>query len=253
MYTVYKHTTPNGKVYIGITGLKPEQRWNNGNGYRGNAHFYRAILKYGWENIEHEIVENGLTKEQACDLEIELIAKYDATNPRNGYNNSTGGECSALGMHQSAETRRKISESLKVAYINPELRRKLSESHKRACLNPEYRRKLSELRKGSNNPSYGKHPVAWNKGQKGAHHSSETRRKMSEAHKGTHHSPETRRKISESLKGKNAKAVICVETGTLYSSCTAAAKSIGVAQQTMSDVLRGVHKTSGGYHWKYVD
>lgn len=31
MYTVYKHTTPSGKVYIGITGQKPERRWQNGN------------------------------------------------------------------------------------------------------------------------------------------------------------------------------------------------------------------------------
>lgn len=253
MYTVYKHTTPSGKVYIGITKQNPEKRWNHGNGYRQNKHFYRAILKYGWENIEHEIVKNGLTKQQACDLEIELIAKYDSANPSNGYNNSIGGEYGALGTHHSVETRKKISESLKGAYLNPELRQKISESHKRAYLNPELRQKLSEARKGVNNPNYGKHPIAWNKGQKGARRSSETRRKMSESHKGAHLSPETRRKISESNKGKNAKAVICVETGIWYSSGTEAAKSIGVAQQSISDAVRGARKTVGGYHWKYAD
>ncbi|KAB8292074.1 group I intron endonuclease, partial [Bifidobacterium apri] len=92
MYVVYKHTTPSGKVYIGITGKKPEYRWKNGNGYKDNAHFDNAIKKYGWENTKHEIVANGLTKEQACDLEIELIAKYHATDPRKGYNISAGGE-----------------------------------------------------------------------------------------------------------------------------------------------------------------
>ena len=30
LYSVYKHTAPNGKVYIGITSRKPEYRWNNG-------------------------------------------------------------------------------------------------------------------------------------------------------------------------------------------------------------------------------
>lgn len=39
MYTVYKHTTPSGKVYVGITKQKPEQRWDNGNGYKKNEHF----------------------------------------------------------------------------------------------------------------------------------------------------------------------------------------------------------------------
>lgn len=29
-YSVYKHTFPNGKVYIGMTGQEPEKRWANG-------------------------------------------------------------------------------------------------------------------------------------------------------------------------------------------------------------------------------
>lgn len=118
MYVVYKHTTPSGKVYIGITGKKPEKRWQSGSGYKQNKHFYRAIMKYGWDNIKHEIVEDGLTKEQACDLEIKLIAEYDSTNPDKGYNHSTGGECSAVGVHHSAETRRKLIEVKKVPIIH---------------------------------------------------------------------------------------------------------------------------------------
>ena len=33
-FIVYKHTSPNGKVYIGITKQNPKQRWGNGSGYR---------------------------------------------------------------------------------------------------------------------------------------------------------------------------------------------------------------------------
>lgn len=114
MYTVYKHTTPSGKVYIGITKQKPEQRWNNGNGYKNNEHFHRAILKYGWENIEHEIIcQAPMSAEQAGAVEKSLIELYDSTNPDKGYNNSIGGEYGALGVHRSAETRLKMSESLK--------------------------------------------------------------------------------------------------------------------------------------------
>lgn len=248
MYTVYKHTAPNGKVYIGITKKNPEQRWNYGNGYRQNKHFYRAILKYDWKNIKHEIVETGLTKEQACNKEIELIAKYDSTNPDKGYNNSTGGEYGFSGMHHSAEARRKIRESLNRTYLDPELRRKIGELHKGVNnpnfgkhLSVETRQKMSEALKGR---------IAWNKGQKGVqHYSSETRLKMSESHKGTNHSAETRKKIGES----NAKAIICVETGILYSSITEASKSIGVTIGAISCVLRGKSKTSGGYHWKYAE
>lgn len=34
-YTVYKHTFPNGKIYIGITKQAPSKRWRNGTGYSG--------------------------------------------------------------------------------------------------------------------------------------------------------------------------------------------------------------------------
>ena len=195
MYTVYKHTAPNGKVYIGITGRKPEVRWRNGEGYKNNKHLYRAIQKHTWENFKHEIMKDGLTKEQACDLEIELIAEYHATDPRYGYNISTGGDCSGAGVHPSSETRRQISKSLKRAYLNPELRLKIGESHKGYQPSLETRRKLSESLKGANNPMYGKHLSA------------ETRRKLSESLKGVnnpmygkHRSAETRKKISEAKK-----------------------------------------------------
>jgi group I intron endonuclease len=108
-FTVYKHTTPNGKVYIGITSRKPEYRWNYGKGYKHNEYFYRAINKYGWDNIKHEILFTNLTKEQAEAKEIELIKHYDSTNRFKGYNIKSGGDtCEA-----SEETRLKMSKAQK--------------------------------------------------------------------------------------------------------------------------------------------
>ena len=72
-YCVYKHTAPNGKVYIGITSQDVLARWNHGNGYKNNKHFFSAIVKYGWDNIRHEILYDDLTKEDACKKEIGLI------------------------------------------------------------------------------------------------------------------------------------------------------------------------------------
>ena len=92
-YVVYKHTSPNGKCYIGMTRQNPpEKRWGyNGNGYCDNEHFSRAISKYSWENIKHEILFTNLTKEEAEQKEIELIAFYDSMNPDKGYNMTPGG------------------------------------------------------------------------------------------------------------------------------------------------------------------
>lgn len=89
-FLVYKHTNKeNGKVYIGITSQEPKKRWQNGAGYYG-TYFYNAIQKYGWDGFEHEILLEGLTKEQAEEIEADLIAKYGSANRENGYNVSLG-------------------------------------------------------------------------------------------------------------------------------------------------------------------
>lgn len=104
---VYKHTTPNGKVYIGISGQKHlSGRWHNGEGYK-RQYFYRAIKKYGWENIKHEILEEGLSVEDANKLEEFYIKKYKSDQKDYGYNVQPGGDTSS----PSLETRRKISQS----------------------------------------------------------------------------------------------------------------------------------------------
>lgn len=91
-YCVYKHTAPNGKVYIGITCQSPNRRWRNGEGYRKNKYFYRAIQKYGWGNFSHEILFENLLLSEASAMEIDLISKYKSNEVLYGYNISSGGE-----------------------------------------------------------------------------------------------------------------------------------------------------------------
>ncbi len=132
-YTVYKHTSPSGKVYIGITSLKVKERWDCGRGYKKNRYFNNSIKKYGWENIVHEILFENLTKNEAETKEIELIAYYKSMNI--SYNIENGGN--SVGTH-SEETKRKIRESLKgrINYwcigtkASEETRKKMSEAHK---------------------------------------------------------------------------------------------------------------------------
>ena len=68
-YLVYIHTNKlNGKKYVGQTCQRPEKRWNNGKGYKLETYFGKAIKKYGWDNFEHEIVAENLTKEETKKL-----------------------------------------------------------------------------------------------------------------------------------------------------------------------------------------
>lgn len=127
-YMVYIHTFPNGKKYVGITCRSSMARWgSDGNKYKGQI-VYRAIQKYGWENVKHEIVFENLTKKDACLKEQELISKYHTfvgDKECNGYNNSLGGESGAYGTIRSEKTRQKMRDS-----FTPERRKMLSEKAK---------------------------------------------------------------------------------------------------------------------------
>lgn len=126
-YVVYMHVFPNGKRYVGITGRPVEKRWKRGRNYRNNIYFTRAVEKYGWDNIEHIIVESDLTKQAAEDKERMLIAYFGSNDPKKGYNITSGGECAGK---LSIETRKKISEARKRQFDDPEFRKKMSECHK---------------------------------------------------------------------------------------------------------------------------
>lgn len=75
-YKLYRHTSPSGKVYIGITKNDINTRWKNGKGYMNQNYFFNAIIKYGWINFKHEVLFSNLSQERAEKLEIELIRHY---------------------------------------------------------------------------------------------------------------------------------------------------------------------------------
>lgn len=107
-FIVYKYTNlHNGLIYIGITSQGLEKRWKDG--YRSNKRLQYAIDKYGKDNFKREILYDNLTKEEACQLEIETIALLDATNPRIGYNIAIGGTAPMYNRKHTKETKEKLS------------------------------------------------------------------------------------------------------------------------------------------------
>lgn len=87
-YCVYQHINKiNGKVYIGMTGLKPNQRWQGGSGYSNQEEFWGDIQKYGWDKgFIHEVLYEDLTKEEAQIKEAEIINEFQLTDPEICYN-----------------------------------------------------------------------------------------------------------------------------------------------------------------------
>lgn len=152
MYQIYKHTVPNGKIYIGRTKLSLNKRFQGGSGYRTNKVFYADILAYGWNNIKHEVLETVETIEEASEREGYYILKYRANEPEYGYN------------------------------------------------------------KFSNQQKYG-----------------------------------------SNYKPKGYKKVECIETGIIYDSASVASRETGIDNSAITKCCKGMRKTIGGYHWKYVE
>ena len=231
-YTVYCHIFPNGKRYIGITCQNVNRRWRDGKGYVGQA-VYNAILKYGWINIKHIILFEGLSKVEAERKEIELIEALETNSHKYGYNVEKGGNTSSL----SEETKAKLRES-KIEYykthkhwnagkhLSEETRSKISNSHKGLKMSETQKAKLSERFSGCNNPMFGV--------------------KLDKKHK---------ERLQEACIKSTSKACYCIETNKTYSSIAEASRQTGINSRSISYVCSGDprYKKAGGYHWKYKE
>lgn len=226
-YIVYKHTSPNGKSYIGLTCQTMERRARGGLGYLECTAFYNAIQKYGWDNFAHEVLESDLSFEQACERERYYIALFKTLTSENGYNLENGGR---VNCRVSEETRAKISESLT--------------GRKRGPASNETKRKISVAHTGMKMPP----------------RSEEHCKKLSVSLTGRAFSEEHCRNISLGKQGtqagKNnprARGVLCVETGVVFDTVKDAAAFVAGSPKNIIHACAGRLKTSGGYHWKYID
>lgn len=86
LYYIYKHTFPNGKVYIGMTENPLKRFGIDGTGYKYNVPMNADIEKYGWDNIKTEILKGGLSLEEAQQQEKEFILAYNSEDIAFGYN-----------------------------------------------------------------------------------------------------------------------------------------------------------------------
>lgn len=92
-YKIYIYTNKiNNKKYVGQTCRSLSERaQKNGSGYKKCRKFWNAIQKYGWENFESEILYDGLTKDEANQIEIMTISELQTQNDKYGYNICEGG------------------------------------------------------------------------------------------------------------------------------------------------------------------
>lgn len=220
MYIVYQHKNKiNGKVYIGITSQKPEQRWGSqGCNYKSSPHFYSAIQKYSWDNFEHNILFTELTKEQACLKEQELIKEYNSMNREFGYNSTSGGDIFTM----NEETKQKISQAMMGNQNN--LGHPCSE---------EKKKKISNA-------------------QKGREFTEEHKQKLSKAAK-NRHVPCSEEKKQILKEKSHKKPVYCEELDKIFESVQECGRQLGIPATNISKLCNGRGKTLKGYHLRYYN
>lgn len=218
VYSVYVHlNNVNGKVYVGMTRHSLRHRWGpNGEGYKTQQYFWRAIQKYGWDSFEHFVFAEHLTADEAANIERILIKELRANEKEFGYNIEPGGQIMSDRMRE------------RIGDAERGHRHHYYGKHR----DPETCKKISESLSGEKHYWFGKHLPE------------ETRRKISESNKG--------RKKPESA-GTQPRPVVCVETGTVYPSTAEASRAVQTHHSGITMVQRGRRQTAGGYHWIYFD
>lgn len=205
-YYVYAHILFDGRKYIGITKQKPQRRWRNGEAYKSqNPYFYHAIQKYGWDAFLHIIIDEGLSKEEAIQKEIELIAKYKTQERDHGFNLCAGGEGTT---NPSEETRRKIGEASKKTNTG----RKHTE---------EFKARMSERMK-NNNPNAGGKAMTQDRIRKFAEYAKQPK------------TASQKQKMSESAKKQS---VVIAETGEVFASIKELAEKLNIKYPTATSAL----------------
>jgi len=87
---VYKATSPSGKSYIGVTKNFYNRKKSHKHSARSGSHWFAyAIKKYGWENIQWEILYQSDSIDDLLEKERLFIAQYDTFH--HGYNMNEGG------------------------------------------------------------------------------------------------------------------------------------------------------------------
>lgn len=229
-WTVYVHTSPTNKNYVGITSMDPQKRWGyKGSGYKDQV-FYNAIQKYGWDNFQHKIIAENLTAEEAKSLEISLIKELESHVSKNGYNVTLGGD-GFLGVKRFGE-----DNSFYGKHHTEESKKKMREHHH------DY--------KGSNGPFYGKH------------HTEESKKKLREAHllkPGEHrcnygrHTNSDERKKQIGLEHSVPIYQFDMDLNFIseYPNIKTASEKTGYTRRVISICLRGERKIDKDYIWVY--
>ena len=231
-WIIYMYTFPSGKRYIGKTKRTLAQRQGyNFNGYENCTVLWKAIQKYGVENIQEDILfDDYMEDEYASRLEQICILLFKTNcnkfyNPKYGYNLTDGGD-GLTGWHLDEERLKALRKQMY----------QFHEQRKGTRHTDEAKRKMSEAKKGK---------------QRGPL-SEETKQKISIANSRENMSEETHIRRSNSKKKK----VVAIHRRTkekiIFNSCEDVAEYFNVTSSTVSRWCKKLRVPSVDYDFDYL-
>lgn len=205
VYVLVRESSQDDIRYVGIT--KNEDPLARFSLHKTRLKSGSALPLYAWmrkyDDVMPIAVASGLSWQEACSMEIEMIARLKSEGHRL-LNCTAGGEgfidlseesraklaSTWLGRKHSDEAKKKMSIAKKGKTtwnkgvpMSEAAKKKLSESKKGKTLTAEHKKKISESGRGRK-------------------HSTKAKEKIGRAHRGKIVGDETRSKLSKSLKGK---------------------------------------------------
>jgi hypothetical protein len=96
VFLIYKLTSPEGKIYIGLTKdltrrlgehRTEHHKWS----CQHNNVLHEDLITYGFDNFTQEVLADKLTGAEAEEQEAAWIALFESDNPDKGYNQASGG------------------------------------------------------------------------------------------------------------------------------------------------------------------
>lgn len=199
MHYLYRLTNQvNGKIYIGQSS-DISKRWSDHKAAvkhnRPTQIIHHALLKYGIDKFDWDVIATCQTWDDANELETILVSQYEShISTGKGYNSTRGG----YNAPKTEEWKQKISNVLMGHEVSKETRDKISKVQIGKVLSNETKNKIS----------------AFNKGKKV---SEETREKLSKINLGNKnclgkknglghfHTEEAKKKIGDASRGKTTK------------------------------------------------
>lgn len=254
-YLIYMHTSPSGKRYIGITKQKLENRWGkNGERYKKCTLFWKAIQKYGWDKISHEIIDTAISLEEANKKEREYISLYKSNDNDYGYNCTRGGD-GVSGWKPSVEQRFKNSKSKIEMWNNQEIRDRLTEERRKRSRATAERERLRQC--SISNWANEEMRTKLNKHLTEISRNPECKEKRSQKLKELWENDKQRfmknRTYRTGAESSYHKAVRCIELNKIFPTAREANKETGVSYKDISSAAHKKRKTAGGYHWEFTD